>query len=199
MISYYLPNFSSFNYKFYYFVLVSESSLETHLRYYGISPWEIEVMYSYLNARFSISLKEIEPDDEDFVSFLDWDIPLAFNKEFFDWFDFKRWEKIKAVFKELKRRRGSGNAIKIKINFLGNPKISFILDTKEKIWFDNALEKIDFVLELLPYHIDPEKLPPNISEVIYRFDPKSIRWQLNYVMSKEKKYVFKGDVWVAIN
>ena len=129
---------------------MSETSLETSLRYYGISPWEIEVLYSYLNARFSISLKEIEPDDEDFVSFLNWDIPLAFNKEFFDWFDFKRWEKIKAVFKELKRRRGSGNALKIKINFLGNPKISFILDTKEKIWFDNALEKIDFVLELLP-------------------------------------------------
>jgi hypothetical protein len=35
---------------------VSENSLETHLRYYGISPWEIEVVYSYLNARFSISL-----------------------------------------------------------------------------------------------------------------------------------------------
>jgi hypothetical protein len=52
---------------------------------------------------------------------------------------------------------------------------------------------------LLPYHIDSEKLPPNISEVIYRFDPKSIRWYLNNVMSKEKKYVSKGDVWVAIN
>jgi len=178
---------------------VSENSLETRLRYYGISPWEIEVVYSYLNARFSISLKEIESDDEDFVSFLEWEIPLAFNEEFFNWFDFKRWEKIKAVFKEMKRRRGSGNAIKIKIDFLGNPKISFILDTKEKVWFDNALEKIDFVLELLPYHMDPEKLPPHILEVIYRFDPKSIRWRLNYVMSKEKKYALRGDVWIAIN
>ena len=178
---------------------MSENSLETRLRYYGISPWEIEVLYSYLNARFFISLKEIESDDEEFVSFLDWEIPLAFNEEFFKWFDFKRWEKIKAVFKEMKRRRGSGNAIKIRINFLGNHKISFILDTKEKQWFDNALEKLDFVLELLPYHMDPEKLPPNISELIYIFDPKSIRWRLNYVMSKEKKYVFKGDVWIAIN
>ena len=173
--------------------------MRTNLRYYGISPWEIEVMYSYLNARFSISQEEIEADDEDFVSFLEWDIPLSFNEEFFEWFEYKRWEQIKAVFKEMKRRRGSGNAIKIKINFLGNPKISFILDTQEKQWYDNAVEKIDFVLELLPYHMDPEKLPPNVSELIYRFDPKSVRWRLKFAMSKEKKYICKGDIWTPLN
>ncbi len=173
--------------------------MRTNLRYYGISPWEIEVMYSYLNARFSISQEEIEADDEDFVSFLEWDIPLSFNEEFFEWFEYKRWEQMKAVFKEMKRRRGSGNAIKIKINFLGNPKISFILDTQEKQWYDNAVEKIDFVLELLPYHMDPEKLPSDVSELIYRFDPKSVRWRLKFAMSKEKKYIFRGDVWTPLN
>ena len=178
---------------------MSENGLKTNLRYYGISPWEIEVLYSYLNARFSISQEEIEAEDEEFVSFLDWDIPLTFNEEFFKWFDYKRWEQIKAVFKEMKRRRGSGNAIKIKINFSGNPKISFIVDTEDKQWYDNAIEKIDFVLELLPYHLDPEKLPSGILELIYRFDPKSVRWRLNFAMSKEKKYTFRGDVWVPIN
>ena len=178
---------------------MSENNLKTNLRYYGISPWEIEVMYGYLNARFSISQEEIEPDDEDFVSLFEWDIPLAFNEEFFTWFEFKRWEQIKSVFKEMKRRRGSGNAIKIKINFLGNPKISFVLDTDEKQWYDNAIEKIDFVLELLPYHMNPEKLPSDVLELIYRFDPKSIRWRLNFANSKEKKYVFRGDVWVPIS
>ncbi len=177
---------------------MSENNLETNLRYYGISPWEIEVIYSYLNARFSISQEEIESDNEDFVSFLDWDIPLTFNEEFFKWFEFKRWEQIKAVFKEMKRRRGSGNAIKIKINFLGNPKISFVLDTEEKQWYDNAIEKIDFVLELLPYHTDPEKLPSDVLELIYKFDPKSIRWRLNLAMSKEKKYIFRGDTWTPL-
>ena len=126
---------------------VSENNLKTSLRYYGISPWEIEVIYSYLNARFSISQEEIESDNEEFVSFLDWDIPLAFNEGFFHWFEFKRWEQIKSVFKEMKRRRGSGNAIKIKINFLGKLKISFVLDIEEKQWYDNAIEKIDFGLE----------------------------------------------------
>ena len=177
---------------------MSENNLKTHLRYYGISPWEIEVMYSYLNARFLISQEEIEPEDEEFVSFLDWDIPLDFNEEFFKWFEFKRWEQIKAVFKEMKRRRGSGNAIKIKINFLGNPKITFVLDTEEKQWYDNSIEKIDFVLELLPYHLNPEKIPSDVSELTYKFDPKAIRWRLNFAISNEKKYVFNGDKWSLV-
>ena len=178
---------------------MSDESLKTNLRYYGISPWEIEVIYSYLNARFAISQEEIEQDDEDFVSFLAWDIPLAFNEEFFKWFDFKRWEQMKAVFKEMKRRRGSGNALKIKINFIGNTTISFILDTDERQWYDNAIEKLDFVLELLPYHMDPEKLPSNVAEFTYKFDPKAIRWRLDFARSPEKKYSFRGDVWTPIN
>ena len=36
--------------------------------------------------------------------------------------------------------------------------------------------------------MDPEKLPSDVSELVYKFDPKSIRWRLNFAMSKEKKY-----------
>ena len=173
-------------------------NLKTTLRYYGISPWEIEVLYGFLNSHFTIIQDEIEADDENFVSFLDIDIPLQFNEEFFQWFDFKRWEKIKAVFKEMKRRRGSGNALKIVINFSGNPKIIFRIDIEDKQWFDNALEKMDFVLELLPYHLDPKKMPSDISEIRYRFDSESIRWCLDTASSEDKKYTFGGDSWNEI-
>ncbi|CAD6368852.1 conserved hypothetical protein [metagenome] len=165
------------------------------LQYYGISPWEIEVIYGYLNSRFSIIQEEIEVNDENFVSFLDLDIPLDFSEEFFKWFEYRRWEKIKDVFKEMKRRRGSGNALKIKINFSGNPKIVFVVDTEDKQWYDNAIEKIDFVLELLPYHLDPEKLPSDILEISYKFDPESARWRLNTALAENKKYTFSGSSW----
>ncbi|MFQ5496354.1 MAG: hypothetical protein ACE5DU_00545 [Nitrosopumilus sp.] len=171
-------------------------SLKTTLRYYGISPWEIEVLYGFLNSHFTIIQDEIEQDDSDFVSSLDIEIPLAFNEEFFQWFDFKRWEKVKAVFKEMKRRRGTGNALKVKINFVGNPKIVFFVDVEDRQWFDNAIEKIDFVLELLPHHLDPEKLPSEISEIIYKFDSESIRWRLYTASSENKKYIFRGNAWV---
>ena len=174
-----------------------DDNLKISLQYYGISPWEIEVIYGYLNSRFSIIQEEIEANDDNFVSFLNLDIPLAFNEEFFKWFDFRRWEKMKAVFKEMKRRRGTGNALKIIINFLGKPKIVFVLDTEDRQWYDNAIEKIDFVLELLPYHLDPEKLPSDVLEIVYKFDPESIRWRLNTATSENKIYIFRGDSWSA--
>jgi len=177
---------------------VIDDNLKISLQYYGISPWEIEVIYGYLNSRFSIIQEEIEANDDNFVSFLNLDIPLAFNEEFFKWFDFRRWEKMKAVFKEMKRRRGTGNALKIIINFLGKPKIVFVLDTEDRQWYDNAIEKIDFVLELLPYHLDPEKLPSDVLEIVYKFDPESIRWRLNTATSENKRYIFRGDSWSAI-
>ena len=172
--------------------------MKTTLRYYGISPWEIEVLYGFLNSHFTIIQDEIEVDDENFVSFLDMEIPLQFNEEFFQWFDFKRWEKIKSVFKEMKRRRGSGNALKIRINFSGKPRIVFTIDTEDRQWFDNALEKIDFVLELLPFHLDPKKLPSEITKIIYKFDSDSIRWRLDSALSENKKYRFRGDSWDEI-
>ena len=98
----------------------------------------------------------------------------------------------------MKRRRGSGNALKIVINFSGNPKIIFRIDIEDKQWFDNALEKIDFVLELLPYHLDPKKIPHGISEIIYKFDSESIRWRLDTALSENKKYTFSGDSWNEI-
>ncbi len=173
-------------------------NVKATLRYYGISPWEIEVLYGFLNSHFTIIQDEIEMNDENFVSFLDIDIPLQFNEEFFQWFEFKRWEKIKDVFKEMKRRRGSGNALKIILNFSGNPKIVFAVDIEDKQWFDNALEKIDFVLELLPFHLDPEKLPSEITKIVYRFDSESIRWRLDSAFTENRKYTFSGDSWKEI-
>jgi hypothetical protein len=172
--------------------------LETSFRYYGISPWEIEVLYGFLNSHFTINQEEIDIIDENFVSFLEIDIPLTFNEEFFQWFEFKRWEKVKSVFKEMKRRRGSSNALKIIINFSGNPKINFIIDTEDRQKFDNAVEKIDSVLEVLPYHLDPKKIPDGISEIIYKFDSELTRWRLNTASSKNKKYNFKNESWKEI-
>ena len=172
--------------------------IKATLQYYGISPWEIEVLYGFLNSHFTIIQDEIESNDENFVSFLELKIPLTFNEEFFQWFDFKRWEKVKSVFKEIKRRRGSSNALKININFSGNPKIIFVIDIEDRQKFNNAIEKIDSVLELLPYHLDPQKTPTGISEIIYKFDAESVRWRLSIALAENKKYVFRKEAWEEI-
>lgn len=174
-------------------------SVKATLQYYGISPWEIEVLYGFLNSHFTIIQDEIESNDEHFVSYLELKIPLTFNEEFFQWFDFKRWEKVKSVFKEMKRRRGSSNALKININFSGIPKIIFVVDSVDRQKFNNAVEKIDSVLELLQYHLDPKKTPAGISEINYKFDTESVRWRLNSALAENKKYVFNKESWEEIS
>ena len=173
-------------------------SLVTYLKYYGISPWEIEVIYGIFHDRFQVKQEELEQTEPDFVSMLNVPIPLAFNEEFFKWFDYRRWEKVKAIFKEMKRRRGSGNALKIDLSFSGTPDVRFIIDSADGHWFNYAVEKIDFVLELLPYHLDPEKLPKDVTEVIYQYDPEAARWRLNTAIVKSNKFVFSENGWKLV-
>jgi hypothetical protein len=174
---------------------LNDESLQTNLRYYGISPWEIEVLYGILHDKFMVVQEETEQTDPNFVSVIIITIPLQFSEEFFKWFEFKRWEKIKSIIKEMKRRRGRGNAIKIEINFTGEMNIRFVIDLNESHFFDSAIEKIDNVVELLQYHLGGNDIPRNISEVIYKFDTDSSRWKLNTVTSDGKKFIYTEQGW----
>ena len=42
--------------------------------------------------------EETEQNKESFVSALTIDIPLPFSEEFFKWFEFKAWEKVKSYY-----------------------------------------------------------------------------------------------------
>jgi len=174
---------------------LNDKSLQINLRYYGISPWEIEVLYGILNDKFTVVQEEAEQTDPNFVSVIIITIPVQFSEEFFKWFEFKRWEKIKSIIKEMKRRRGRGNAIKIEINFTGELNIRFVIDLNEKHFFDSAIEKIDNVVELLQYHLGGNDIPRNISDLIYKFDTDPGRWKLNMITADDKKFISTEKGW----
>ena len=167
---------------------MGEQSEAVSLRYYGISPWEIEVIYDSFNKKFSIIQDEIEQTEENFVSALAINIPIAFTEEFFKWFEFKAWEKVKSIIKEMKRRRGKGHAILIEIIFAGNPNVRFVTDSDENHNFNSAIEKIDFVVELLPYHLKDDNMPDDPTEILYKYDVKSGKWTLDSVLAKQKRF-----------
>ncbi|MDE1765917.1 MAG: hypothetical protein KGI27_06540 [Thaumarchaeota archaeon] len=164
---------------------MSISKLPLSLRFYGVSPWELEVLYSLLNSLFLVEEDPQEQPDEDFTTLIDIVFPLAFNDAFFKWFGRDRWDKAKAILKEFKRRRGGGKALRVYIKFVGKPSIKFVLDIGDRSLFDSAMEKMDFVLELLPYHLDPQKIPKNVSEVTYHFDERTQRWNIDYGMPED--------------
>jgi len=174
---------------------LDDKPLQTNLRYYGISPWEIEVLYGLLSDKFTVVQEETEQTDPNFVSLIIITIPIQFSEEFFKWFEFKRWEKIKSIIKEMKRRRGSGDAIKIEIIFTGEPSIRFIIDLHEKPFFNNATEKIDNIVELLQYHLSGKDNQENVCEVVYKFDTDPGRWKLNMITADDKKFISTEKGW----
>jgi hypothetical protein len=98
----------------------------------------------------------------------------------------------------MKRRRGNDKALRIDINFLGVPKIGFTLDVQERSWFDNALEKLDFVIELLPFQLNFVNIPHEVSKVIYKFDVETRKWKLNTLFADNKRFALVNDTWKVV-
>ena len=168
------------------------------LKFYGVSPWEMEVLHGLFSNKFKINQEETAQTDADFVSLLMISIPVQFSEEFFKWFEFRAWEKVQSILKEMKRRRGKGNAIKIEIVFTGKPNVRLITDLSESHFFNSSIEKIDFVVELLPYHLNEASIPKNPSEVIYKFDTDTSKWRLDMAVYEDKKLIFTKNGWKII-
>ena len=98
----------------------------------------------------------------------------------------------------MKRRRGKGNAIIIEILFTGNPNVRFVTDLNENHNFNSAIEKIDFVVELLPYHLNDNNIPNNLSEAVYKYDIESGKWKLNSVLAGQEKFVLTKKGWSIV-
>ena len=177
---------------------MEEKPQTVRLAYYGISPWEIEVIYGLFNGKFRVLQEETEQNKENFVSALTIIISLPFSEEFFKWFEFREWEKVKHIIKEMKRRRGKGNAIIVEILFTGDPNVRFVTDLNENHNFNSAIEKIDFVVELLPYHLNDSNIPNDLSETIYKYDIESGKWRLNSVLVGQKKFVLTKKRWKIV-
>jgi len=209
---------------------LNEKPQTVSLRYYGISPWEIEVIYNLFNEKFEVIQDVTERNEyfkgwnaesrEEFVSALTITIPLPFSEEFFKWFGFKAWEKVKSIIKEMKRRRGNRKAIWVEILFENEewnekitepgespilsdkderlpdyPHVKFVIDSSENHIFNSAIEKIDVMVELLPYHLNHSKIKNWCKPMIvdYTYDVGYSKWYVSHVLS------FDGGSTFSIN
>ena len=151
---------------------MAEGGLEARVEFCGISPWEIEVAHGYLGGVFRLRETEIEQGGGA-VSRLLVGLPVEFSDAFFEWFGFKRWERIKSLFKEMKRRRGGGaGTLEIRVRFEAGAAVTFVIDSAERAIFDNSVEKIDYVLESLGHHRGEH----GGGALVYRFSPRTKRW-----------------------
>lgn len=150
------------------------------LEYFGISPLEIEVIYNTLSKFSVVDEGKILVEESEYVSLLNIEFPVAYDEYFFQSFGFDNWEKIKFVFKEMKRRRGR-KRFKITLSFCGistdiNSKLVFSLTSEIGPQFEFAIEKIEHIIDTV--HTEIKNLESKRQSVSYTYDAIAMKWVL---------------------
>lgn len=150
------------------------------LEYFGISPLEIEVIYDTLSKFSAVDEGKILVDESEYVSLLNIEFPVAYDEYFFESFGFDNWQKIKYVFKEMKRRRGR-KRFKITLSFCGistdiNSKLVFSLTSEIGPQFEYAIEKIEHIIDTI--HIEIKNLESKRQSMSYTYDAIAMKWVL---------------------
>jgi hypothetical protein len=166
--------------------------------YYGISPWEIEVIYDTLSRSFEVEEKQLSPDDPQYVSMVEIRFPVPYNDTFFQQdFTMDNWFKIKGVIKDVKKRRGrKGIKAFIKFAGFGNNKeigIVFPLQSKGDRQFEMGIEKIEYLVDIVPVQL--KLIPPEAEEIWYLYDETSYRWIPSVAKTSNLNYIFKNNEW----
>jgi len=145
--------------------------------YFGLSPFEIEVIYNILSKFFAVD-EEILDEESGYVTLLKINFPLPYDDNFFRLFGFDNWQNFKVLFNEMKHRRGN-KGLKIIISFSGisdeiNLGIVFLLTNDLGPQFEHAVEKIEHITDSI--HIQVRNHEPGKQFAIYFFDVIAMKW-----------------------
>lgn len=150
------------------------------LEYFGMSPFEIEVIYNTLSKFSLVNEDKILLEESEYVSLLNIEFPVPYDEYFFQSFGFDNWQKIKYVFKEMKRRRGR-KGFKIILSFCGvsthvNSKLDFCLTSEIGPQFEYAIEKIEHITDAI--HAEIKNLDSKRQFMSYKYDANAMKWIL---------------------
>ena len=174
------------------------SQSEATFRHYGVSPWEIEVIFDTLRRSFAVLDEPLSQEDPKFVSAVELMLPVQYGEDFFSFFSPESWFKIKGVLKDVKRRRGR-KGLRCMFRFAGfqgrdTTGVYFVLDAKSDRHFEMALEKIEYLTDIVPVQL--KALPPKAHEVWYSFDETGAKWRPERASEDGKKYAYKNEAWL---
>lgn len=149
------------------------------MEYYGVSPYESEAIYNTL-SKFS-GVSEIKLEESEYLSLLNIEFPVPYDDYFFQTFGFDNWQKIKYIFKEMKRRRGRKD-FKIILSFSGistdtNSRLVFSLTSDIGPQFEYALEKLAHMADSV--HTQIRNLETNRPVMSYTYDAIAMKWVLS--------------------
>lgn len=125
--------------------------------------------------------EKILVEESELVTLLKFEFPVPYDDNFFRLFGFDNWQKIKALFNEMKRRRGS-KGLKIILSFSGisadiNSRVVFLLTNDIGPQFEYAIEKIEHMTDSI--HVQVKNLETNRQFTTYSFDAIAMKWAIS--------------------
>ena len=114
------------------------------------------------------------------MSVLNIEFPVPYDENFFQSFGFDRWQILKGIFKEMKRRRGR-KVLKISLSFSGitadtDSKLVFTLTSEIGEEFQFAIEKIQYMIDAIHVQIKSQETKKQL--ISYTYDPTTLKWVL---------------------
>ncbi len=175
-----------------------EDRTQAIFRYYGISPWEIETLYSTLGRAFEVDDQEVLADDPQYVSMVEISFPLPYGEPFFETFTMENWFKIKGILKDMKHRRGK-KGVKTYLRFAGfsntQTTLVFPLLSRGDRQFEMGLEKLEYLVDIVSIQL--KTVPDNAQEIWYSYNDAGFKWSPDLAKANNANYVFRNDEWKA--
>lgn len=173
------------------------SNLEASFEHCGMAPFEVEALFSILNGAFTVQERKIERNyEEKYACMIKIVFPLEYNETFFEWFGHKRWDKIAFLLKEMRRRTGK-KGIRLTIQFVGEPVMTFTIAMHEENLFESALEKMEILNELIELQTNHGRLPSDVEHVHYEFDLSESKWIPHAAYGDGGVYSYEEGKWTA--
>ena len=164
-------------------------SSTVYFRYSDLSIREEEIIYSLLRNNFFVEEEEVKIDEVLPTYFdinqkypntlIEITFPIPYHDSFFQFFTYERWNLLKKVIKEIKVRRGEKRGVLTLFRFNGfsnnlNSNLIFYISNSSNRHFEMALEKIEYIIDLLPNQVGI--LPNNVLELYYLYKESLYKW-----------------------
>ena len=189
-------------------------SSTTYFRYSDLSIREEEVIYSLLRNNFfvkeeEVQIEEILPTCLDINqkypnTLIEITFPIPYHDSFFQFFTYERWNLLKKAIKEIKVRRGGKRGVLTSFRFTGfsnnlNSILIFYILSNSNQHFEMALEKIEYIIDLLPNQIGI--LPDNVFELYYLYKESLYKWFPFLIKTSDtdkniNTYYFENGNWL---
>jgi len=163
-----------------------------------IAEYEADYLYTILKRSFNVKLEQtselsIDEESDNIITQIGFSFNSPFRQEFFRELGARRWMHLKESIKEIKNRRGSFG-ISFTFDFEGDgTQMTFDCKSCEGETISGAIEKLEYVVELVEARVGLEGLPNNITSLKYVYNQELDRWRPSRAEVGDRLYAFSEE------